>query len=263
MTNSMEELLINELEEAVSNLDSVRPDMSFLSNPALAAQMISKAKLIIIEFDGNDSKFIKDIEDIRNRYDTLRYLPFLEIKGIIKGFLDLCKKRIISKEKFKGISLKYEKILDDLDLGNDIYTDIIDEINNTYKFGFFTSMYILIRKLLENLIYDCLKKYYGTGDLDKFFNSSKAKHHGFSILKLNFNALIQETNFLAMVGDVDQKFIDILGEFKDSGNINAHSLFNFPHQNFVEDKKEEINLLLSRLKSILENLQDNERYDRL
>lgn len=254
MINSKEELLINELEEVVSNLDSVKASMSFVSDPALAAQMISKAKLIIIEFDGNDSKFIKDIEDIRNRYDTLRHSTFLEIKGIIKGFLDLCKKKIISTEKFKGISLKYEKIVDDLDLGNEIYTDVIDEINNTYKFGFFTSMYILIRKLLENLIYDCLKKYYGTGDLDKFFDKSKAKHHGFSTLRSNFNALIQETNFLAMVGDVDQKIIDLLGEFKDSGNVNAHSLFNFAHQNFVEEKKEEINLLLRRLKSILENL---------
>ena len=115
-------------------------------------------------------------------------------------------------------------------------------------------MYILIRKLLENLIYDCLKKYYGTSNLDKFFNTSKGKHHGFSTLKLNFNALIQETNFIAMVGNVDQKIIDLLGEFKDSGNVNAHSLFNFPHQNFIEEKKEEINLLLSRLKSILGNL---------
>jgi len=57
-----------------------------------------------------------------------------------------------------------------------------------------------------------------------------------------------------MVGSVDQKIIDLLGEFKDTGNVNAHSLFNFPHQSFVEEKKEEIDLLLSRLRSILENL---------
>ncbi|GAH75301.1 unnamed protein product, partial [marine sediment metagenome] len=40
----------------------------------------------------------------------------------------------------------------------------------------------------------------------------------------------------------------------DAGNVNAHSLFNFPHQNFIEEKKGEIDLLLSRLKSILEIL---------
>lgn len=255
MTNSKEDLLIMELEDVVSRLDSLRPDYSFVSNPALASELVSKAKLIILKLNGNDSKFIKDIEDARNKYKDLHYSNFLEIKGVIKGFLDLYKKNLISKEKFKGIPLKYDKILNDIDLNSDIYMDVIDEINNTYKFGFFTSMYILIRKLLENLIYDCLKKYYGMTYKDKFFNTSKTQHHSFSKLRLNFNALIQDQDFIAMVGNVDQKFIDLLEEFRDAGNINAHSLFNFPHQNFVEKKKEEINILLSRLKTILENLR--------
>ena len=254
MTNSREELLIKELEEIVPKLDSVKPYMAFVSDPALATQLISKSKLIIIELDGSDSKFISDIEDIRNKYDTFRYNSFQEIKGIIEGFLDLIKKKLILKEKLEGNLLKYKKIIEEIDLGNEIYTDIIDEINNTYKSGFFTSMYILIRKLLENLIYDCLKKYYDTANIDKFFNTSKNQHHGFSTLRLNFNELIQESNFIAMVDNVDQRIIDLLGEFKDTGNVNAHSLFNFPHQNFVEEKKEEINLLLIRLKNILENL---------
>lgn len=42
MTNSKEELLIKELEEIVSKLDSVKAYMSFVSDPALAAQLISK-----------------------------------------------------------------------------------------------------------------------------------------------------------------------------------------------------------------------------
>ncbi|TES99989.1 MAG: hypothetical protein E3J90_04435 [Promethearchaeota archaeon] len=253
MGDSREDILIKELGGIVSRLDSVRRDYGLVSDPALAAQLIAKAKHIILEFDGEDSKFIKDIEIKRNKYDIFRFNTFLEIKGIVQGFYDLCNKKIIFKDKFKGISLKYDKILEEIDFGSDIYRDVIMEINNTYKFGFFTSMYILIRKLLENLIYDCLKKHYGTANIEKFFNESKTKHHGFSTLRLNFNALIQEPGFIAMVGSVDQKIIDLLGEFKEKGNINAHSLFNFPHQSFVEEKKEEIDLLLSRLKNILEN----------
>ena len=91
-------------------------------------------------------------------------------------------------------------------------------------------------------------------NIDKFFNTNKGKHHAFSTLRLNFNALIQEANFIARVGNVDHKIIDLLGKFKDSGNVNTHSLFNFPHQNLVEEKKDEINLLLGRLKKILEYL---------
>jgi len=225
-----------------------------ISDPALATQLISKSKSIIIEFEGEDSKFIKDIESIRNKYDVLKNSTFQEIKGVIQGFYDFCNKKIISKDKVKRISLKYDKILEEIDFGSDIYRDVIAEINSTYKYGFFTSMYILIRKLLENLIYDCLKKYYGMANIDKFFNEGRTKHHGFSTLRLNFDGLIREPRFIAMVGIVDQKIIAQLGEFKDTGNVNAHSLFNFPHQNFIEEKKEEIDLLLSRLKSILENL---------
>lgn len=32
-------------------------------------------------------------------------------------------KNLISKEKLNGFSLKYEKIIGDIDLGNEIYTD--------------------------------------------------------------------------------------------------------------------------------------------
>ncbi|MBA7520505.1 hypothetical protein ES705_12601 [subsurface metagenome] len=253
MGDFREDLLIEELGEIVAELESIKRSMSMISDPALAVQLISKAKSIIIEFDGEDSKFIKDIETIRNKYDILRNSTFQEIKGVIQGFYDLCNKKIISKNKFKRFSLKYDKILEEIDFGSDIYREVITEINNTYKFGFFTSMYILIRKLLENLIYDCLKNYYGKKNIEKFFNTSKTKHHGFSTLRLNFNALIKEPGFIAMVGSVDQKVIDLLGEFKDTGNVNAHSLFNFPHQSFIEEKKEEIDLLLSRLRIILEN----------
>ena len=250
----MEELLIEELREIVVELDSVKRDMSMISDPALATQLISKAKSIIKEFDGEDSKLIKDIETIRNKYDILRNSTFQEIKGVIQGFYELCNKKIISKDKFKGISLKYDKILEEIDFGSEIYRDVIWEINNTYKFGFFISMYILIRKLLENLIYDCLKNYYGKKNIDKFFDTNKTKHHGFSTLRLNFNALINDPDFIAMVGSVDQKIIDLLGKFKDSCNVNAHSFFNFPHQSFIESKKEEIDLLFSKLRSILEKI---------
>jgi len=252
--DSREELLIKELREINIALESIKRNMSMISDPALAAQLISKAKSIIIEFDGEDSIFIKDIEARRNKYDVLRNTNFQEIKGVIQGFYDLCNKKIISKDIVKRYSLKYDKILEDIDFGSDIYRDVLTEINSTYRYGFFTSMYILIRKLLENLIYDCLKKYYGMANIDKFFNVGRTKHHGFSTLRINFDALIKEPDFIAMVGSVDQKIIDLLEEFKDVGNVNAHSLFNFPHQSFVEEKKEEIDLLLSRLKSLLENL---------
>jgi hypothetical protein len=47
-------------------------------------------------------------------------------------------------------------------------------------------------------------------------------HHFFE----NFNGMKNDQNFKTMVGDFDQEFIDLLKEFQETGNRNAHSLFN-------------------------------------
>ena len=122
---------------------------------------------------------------------------------------------------------------------------LLSPLSNSNNHYFFSK-----RRRLENLLYDCLKKYYGTQDIEMFFNKDKKQHHGFGTLRKNFSKLINDPDFIANVDKIDLKFIDLLKDFKDSGDINAHSLFNFPHQKFVEDKKDEINILLNKLKSI-------------
>lgn len=43
-------------------------------------------------------------------------------------------------------------------------------------------------------------------------------------------------------------------EFQEKGNINAHSLFNVPHQDFIEERKDKINVLIKKLNIILQRL---------
>ncbi len=57
-----------------------------------------------------------------------------------------------------------------------------------------------------------------------------------------------------MVGDFDQKFIDLLKEFQETGNHNAHSLFNLPYQDFIEERKDKINNLIKKLDWVLQKL---------
>jgi len=104
------------------------------------------------------------------------------------------------------------------------------------------------------LLYDCLKAYYGGQDVEKYFNTSKSQHQGFGTLIDNFNQMINDTNFKTMVGDIEQQFIDLLKEFQEKGNKNAHSLFNLPHQDFIEERKEKINNLIKKLDWALQKL---------
>lgn len=257
MLNNLKEKYVKEIEDIIEkfgNLKSGGLYGIYVANVELATNLIVRAKAIIERIVGNNSIYYGQIENIEKKDPSMKFKSVKSIQGSFKAFYNDYKKDLIRIEDLTLIPSKYKKIIEDIDLEDSIYQDVINEINGTYENHFFTSMYILIRKLLENLLYDCLKKYYGTKNIDIFFNKAKNRHHGFGTLKDNFNKLINNTDFIANADKVDQKFIDLLKEFKDSGDINAHSLFNFPHQNFIEEKKDEINILLNRLKSILDKI---------
>lgn len=257
LSNKLKEKILEEIEEIISKFNNVTGQASYAlseTSTRLAYSLIVRAKAIIEKVVGKDSIYCKQIEEIQKRDKYLKFVSIKAILGSVEAFYNDYKKNLIEIEDLDFTLLKYEKIIDDIDLKDSAYHEIIKEINGTYKNHFFTSMYILIRKLLENLLYDCLKKYYGTQNNARFFNTKKKQHHGFGTLRENFNILINEGDFIENIGKIDQKFIDLLKDFKDSGDINAHSLFNFPHQKFVEDKKVEINILLKRIKSVLDRL---------
>lgn len=166
-------------------------------------------------------------------------------------------KNYISIEKIKTSTLKFDKIIDQVDLNDSIYQSIIDDINGTYCAYYFTSMFILIRKLLENLVYDCLKLYYGLQNSPKFFNTRRSQHHNFGTLYDNFKSMIKEQKFITLVQKIDPEYIQTLNEFKEKGNIHAHSVFGYPHQDFIEERKQKINLLIGLLNQVKNNLSGN------
>ena len=113
---------------------------------------------------------------------------------------------------------------------------------------------LLRAQKFDNLIYDCLKTFYGTNNVEKYFNTSKNRHQGYGTLIDNFNHMIKEPRFKTNIGDFEQNFIDLLKEFQEKGNRNAHSLFNLPHQDFIEERKEKINNLIKKLDCVLQKL---------
>lgn len=154
----------------------------------------------------------------------------------------------ISKKKSP---LKFNRIIDsDIKFEERTYQDVIVEINGTYRHYYFASMYILVRKLLENLLIDCLRNYYKPQNSSKYFSTGKGRFHSFEVLKDNFNLMIKEADFIKNSGTVHQTLIDLLGLFKDIGNSSAHSLFSISHQSIIEDNKNEINDLIKKLQEI-------------
>ena len=152
--------------------------------------------------------------------------------------------------------LNFDRIVErDIKFSVNTYNAIIREINTTYLHYCFTAMYILVRKLLENLVLDSLRLFYTTSGSDKYYNSNTGKFLGFSRLRENFQTMINDTHFIRQVQTIDQKIIDWLLIFKESGDIHAHSTFSITHQNLIEENKDILNDLIKILEQINSKLK--------
>ena len=69
-------------------------------------------------------------------------------------------------------------------------------------------------------------------------------------MRANFQAMINNSDFVQKVDTIDQKIIDWLLIFKESGDIHAHSTFSIAHQNLIEENKAILNDLLKILEQI-------------
>ena len=225
---------------------------------------------IYISFWSRNSKIqlwndvsLKTIEMICDFLNKFLSLPNIEVVNVnvsdYKVKSDLPKQIIETIDMIGKIKtpLKFDRIIErNIKFSEDAYNTIIRETNTTYLHYCFTGMYILIRKLLENLILDSLRLFYGTSGSEKYYNSVGGKFHGFSRLRINFQTMINETVFIQKVHTIDQKVIDWLLIFKESGDIHAHSVFSIGHQNLIEENKDILNELLKILEQIKTKLME-------
>ncbi len=140
---------------------------------------------------------------------------------------------------------------------DDDYKKIITSINNTYNKGYYDCAYVLVRKLLENQLIDCLRAYYSIKNVETFYRNGKFLP--FSELRLNFNRMINEEKFKALVGPIPQNTVDYLEIFKEMGDSSAHSFFSTDHKPIMEDNAEKLKILLEFLfkinRVLLKNIQ--------
>jgi len=242
--------IISEYEEHIKIYGDVSIMLKNAEEERRIKKILTKAIGSVIRAVGKDSIYYESIEKDMNSHNSVKGKLTLVV-GSLEGLLEDLNQNYVDISESKPISLEFDLIIEDIDLGDEKYQEVIKEINGTYQDFYFTSMYVLIRKLLENLIYDCLKSYYGTRNVDKYYNTGKDHHNGFGTLIFNFNEMINDSDFKRDVGDIEQGYIDLLKEFQERGNKNAHSLFNLPHQDFIEKQKEKINIFMKKLKDLM------------
>lgn len=202
----------------------------------------------IIEFDDN---LVNDIADYgtKNKEETKdKFLEYLLENGLIYHS---------STDSFKINNYRQTIIFpnDRNDLicsanGEHFYTELLKEINFTWRLGLFISVLILCRKYIENLVIDILRIKYPQsmpGGLELYFDVNRSRFNDFSILIDNLD--LKKADFGPDLSSVD-KFLALVKPFKDHANSTAHSIIESPDENQITKLRiQEMISLLEKVKS--------------
>lgn len=147
---------------------------------------------------------------------------------------------------------KNDKFIDLVNYPDDFYKVLIEEINFQYINKCAISLSILIRKLIENLIIDLLRKKYGTTHIDFYYNPSRGRFHDFSILLKKLDEV--QNDFHHVTQNLDVTFIRELNDYRETGNASAHSIDTNINIEIFNSKKDDINNKVKLLVRILNNI---------
>lgn len=145
-----------------------------------------------------------------------------------------------------------DKFVDVTWLPDDFYKRLVEEINLLYVNGLPMSLSILIRKLLENLIIDILRKKYGTAELSLYYDTSRGRFHDFSVLLRNLDS--KKNDFKYITSELDSSLIRRIDQYRETGNSGAHSIDIDLSIDQISKDKDEINYLVQFLLRILKNI---------
>jgi len=105
---------------------------------------------------------------------------------------------------------------------DDFYRDLVHLINEAYQVEIFAVIPILIRRLLENLLIDILRSYYGMKDVSVFYDAEHGKFHDFSVLMRKMKERLGDFDWC--VDLLNEKLLDGINKYREAGNASAHSM---------------------------------------
>jgi hypothetical protein len=128
------------------------------------------------------------------------------------------------------------------------YIRLKNEINIGYKFGLYSSLVVLSRKLIENLLIEILRRKYPRnkkGNLEFYYEAKRRRFHDFIALLDN---LEKQKSTFGIDEPTVSKFISLVKPFRESANSTAHSMIQACNkEEVIKYKIPEMIALLTRL----------------
>jgi hypothetical protein len=100
----------------------------------------------------------------------------------------------------------------------------VEEINKAYDGGCYTAVYVLCRKVIENLIIKLLRKRFGGKEIALYWDKPRGRFHDFKIIlkKLNLKA----NQFPGPIQTAVRRLVSKATIFAKDANDKTHSLFH-------------------------------------
>jgi hypothetical protein len=136
---------------------------------------------------------------------------------------------------------------------DEFYKVLAQNINLAYKYGLYTAALVLIRKMLENLLIDILRKKYGMKNIDLFFDRQHGRFKMFNELIRIFEEKLQDFRY------IEPRIEEVLAELKnmrEECNAAAHSLEKEIRlkRDSLDNIRERINFLVSIMIRVYNNI---------
>lgn len=166
--------------------------------------------------DGNIGKYPSQLRS-NEYFDRTDGEYFLTINGeeYYDGLVDLpCGDQQPREDSFLG----------EVDPRDQFYETLVEDIERTYTHRVYDATLVLTRKLLENLMIDIFRRHYGVGeDTDMFFDPDQCQCRSFSELLDNLEENSVDLRLYDSRLD-NEEFHEQLQEFRQQGNVSAHSI---------------------------------------
>lgn len=170
-----------------------------------------------------------------------------EVKRSVYGLLDNDDKKSLDNKTVQIIPIKQspnktnkKNIIPFISYktSNSFLSSHIQEINKCYTFSCYTAAYILIRKVIENLIMELIKKKFPKrekADLALYLDLSRGRIHDLSILIKNLRS--KSSSFLPDEKKLIRRILQLAEQFKGDANDKTHSLYHLSSKKELEEKK--------------------------
>jgi len=144
-------------------------------------------------------------------------------------------------------------------LPSTLFQKLIDEINNVYSAGYYTSTWVCLRKLFENLLIELLRTKYGTSRIDLYYNESKRRFNDFSVLIKNLSDNVSEFQMYTL--EFNNYFFNFLDNFREQANRTAHSIDIIEDHDKIDELSTSINHYCTLLCDVIRRIQTSSRID--